>query len=684
MTATPLIKDQSVVAFPSAGGARADAATVGDAIFAEIFAALGLRGPDRPGDTPAGLPLVPAAGGEQPGDGDPVTGDVALFAKMMHRAKAGLVAPEAGDSSNIPQAVDVAILGGSEAHLSVLRLIGDPDATDIPVDLDKVVAYLARLLKGDASGADAALPGTASEGVPLESGAVRELGTPLEVGVPAETDGDALAALDVELALMQVDGRLAIMVDGALGRISDEIAAYANSIGLAVSAPQQTTGRAAPLVGAEGATLAQASTGPVITATMAVIPPEGRPLTVLGQAATASVNAAALLEKPMAPVKPDVSGAMTSQKTDTSVAPLVNNSTLKPDALSATAVSGDPLIRIAGLAPGAELAGLGGDALREGGTFQPASLDAGPKQGAVLASLSGPQAGPADQGNMQTAPVVPTADRDLMYLDIPKPNVVSAVPLVIAANMKTGRMRSLEQAGGQLSDQRSGLVPQPLPGSEILGARPTDQARAAAARIARGDAPANAVTDLKPATAPDHRATGQAASDMAGPPVAQSGTQTPAGSSGAASAVPMAQSSGLQPTLDVRRQGWTQTLVQRAAGMVQSGGVLTLKILPQHLGQITLKMSEGRRGLDLRIVTEVASTAAMLRGVESQISSAFEGAGLLLGEFSANSGKGGGAAFADDGDDGDPALAGMTDADETDAGMISDDTAQHSLLNIIL
>ncbi|MFD1508156.1 hypothetical protein [Lacimonas salitolerans] len=731
------------MAFPSAGGARADAATVGDAIFAEIFAALGLRGPDRPGDTPAGPPLVPAAGGEQPGDGDPVTGDVALFAKMMHRAKAGLVAPEAGDSSDIPQAVDVAILGGSEAHLSVLRLIGDPDATDIPVDLDKVVAYLARLLKGDASGADAALSGAASEGVPQESGAVLELGTPLEVGVPAETDGNALAASDVELALMQVDGRLAIMVAGALGRISDEIAAYANTIGLAVSAPQQTTGRAAPLVGAEGATLAQASTGPVITATMAVIPPEGRPLTVMGQAATASVNAAALLEKPMAPVKPDVSGAMTSQKTDTSVAPLVNNLTLKPDALSATAVSGDPLIRIAGLAPGAELAGLGGDALREGGTFQPASLDAGPKQGAVLvslsgpqagpadqgnmqtapvvptadrdlmyldiarpmreggtfqpasldagpkqgavlASLSGPQAGPADQGNMQTAPVVPTADRDLMYLDIPKPNVVSAVPLVIAANMKTGRMRSLEQAGGQLSDQRSGLVPQPLPGSEILGARPTDQARAAAARIARGDAPANAVTDLKPATAPDHRATGQAASDMAGPPVAQSGTQTPAGSSGAASAAPMAQSSGLPGMLDVRRQGWTQTLVQRAAGMVQSGGVLTLKILPQHLGQITLKMSEGRRGLDLRIVTEVASTAAMLRGVESQISSAFEGAGLLLGEFSANSGKGGGTAFGDDGDDGDPALAGEADVDETDADTISNDTAQHSLLNIIL
>lgn len=626
MTATPLIKDQSVVAFPSLSGVRTDATTVGDAIFAEIFAVLdvtGLRVPDHAGDTIMGLPLVPAAAGEQPEGDDPVTGDVALFAQMMHCAKAGL------------------------------------------------------------SGADAALSSAASEGVPQEAGAVLELRVPLEAGVPTETGGGALAASDVELALMQVDGRLTIMVAGALRRISDEIAAYANTIGLAVAAPQQTTGQAAPRVGAEGVTLAQASTSPVITATMAVIPPEGRPLTLLGQAGTASVRTAALLEKPSVPVATGAPGAMMSQKIDAPIAGPVDNPTLKPDSLLATAVSGAPVIRIAGLVPGAEVASLGGDVLRDGGTFQTASPDAGPKQIAALASLSGSQAGPADQGSVQTTPVVPTAERDQVYLDIARPNVVSATPLVVAANMKTGRMRSHEQAGGQLSDQRPGLVPQPLPGYEILGARTADQARATVARIARGDAPADTVKDLKPA--PDHRASGQAASDMAGPPVAQSGTQTAAGSSGAASsAAPLAQSSGVSAMLDVTRQGWTQALVQRAAGMVQSGGVLTLKILPRHLGQITLKMSEGHRGLDLRIVTEVASTAAMLRGVESQISSAFEGAGLLLGEFSANSGKGGGTAFGDDGDDGDPALAGMTDADETDAGIISDDTAQHSLLNIIL
>lgn len=347
-------------------------------------------------------------------------------------------------------------------------------------------------------------------------------------------------------------------------------------------------------------------------------------------------------------------------------------------------VSDGPEISIGDLVSGAKLVGVPPDALRDGIPVQSTPPEVGPKPGSALAYLSGLQVGPADQGADQAAPVIPTANRDLMYLDVTRPNVVSAASLLAGANMKTGRMRSSEQADGQQSEQRLGLVPQPVAGSEILGARTADQARAIVTRIVHGDASMNAVHDQKPAPTRDHRATGQATSDMGGPPVAQSGTQTSAGVVSTTPAVPMAQSSGMAAMLDVRRQGWTQTLVQRAAGMVQSGGVLTLKILPQHLGQITLKMSEGRRGLDLRIVTEVASTAAMLRGVENQIASAFEGAGLMLGEFSANTGKGGGTDFGDDSDDSDPASARVTDVDETDAGMISGDTAQHRLLNIIL
>ena len=62
---------------------------------------------------------------------------------------------------------------------------------------------------------------------------------------------------------------------------------------------------------------------------------------------------------------------------------------------------------------------------------------------------------------------------------------------------------------------------------------------------------------------------------------------------------------------------------------------MTFKIMPAHLGQITLKLSEGRRGTDLRIVADVAATASMLRDVKHQISSAFESAGIILGEYSA-------------------------------------------------
>ena len=97
----------------------------------------------------------------------------------------------------------------------------------------------------------------------------------------------------------------------------------------------------------------------------------------------------------------------------------------------------------------------------------------------------------------------------------------------------------------------------------------------------------------------------------------------------------MAQSQALATVLDVQRQGWTKALVSRAMSMVQSGGTMTFKVMPAHLGMITLKLSEGRRGTDLRIVADVAATASMLRDVKHQISAAFESSGITLGEYSA-------------------------------------------------
>lgn len=98
----------------------------------------------------------------------------------------------------------------------------------------------------------------------------------------------------------------------------------------------------------------------------------------------------------------------------------------------------------------------------------------------------------------------------------------------------------------------------------------------------------------------------------------------------------------MEAALDVRQQGWTKALVNRAISAAQSGGALTIKILPAHLGQITVKLSEGKRGTDLRIIADVPATASMLRDVQQQLSSAFENAGLTLGEYSASTGKGGG------------------------------------------
>ena len=139
-----------------------------------------------------------------------------------------------------------------------------------------------------------------------------------------------------------------------------------------------------------------------------------------------------------------------------------------------------------------------------------------------------------------------------------------------------------------------------------------------------------------------------AQADLGMSPAAQSSGGQMAGTGGAGTSGGMAQGQNLPAVLDLQRQGWTKTLVNRAAGLAQGGGTLTLKILPQHLGQITLKLTEGRKGMDLRIVADVPSTAAMLRGIETQISSAFEEAGLTLENYSAQTGKEGGGTAPDD------------------------------------
>ena len=147
----------------------------------------------------------------------------------------------------------------------------------------------------------------------------------------------------------------------------------------------------------------------------------------------------------------------------------------------------------------------------------------------------------------------------------------------------------------------------------------------------------------------------------------------------------VAQSQALAIVLDIQRQGWTKALVNRAMSMVQSGGTMTFKVMPAHLGLITLKMSEGRRGTDLHIVADVAATASMLRDVKHQISSAFESAGITLGEYSAetnNRGDKGSTSQNHDESKNNNELETRLDQDVAEFSDYSSDN--HSNINIIL
>jgi hypothetical protein len=166
-------------------------------------------------------------------------------------------------------------------------------------------------------------------------------------------------------------------------------------------------------------------------------------------------------------------------------------------------------------------------------------------------------------------------------------------------------------------------------------------------------------------------------------PVGQQASASATLSFGSNVSAGMAPGQGVPAVLDLQRQGWTKTLVNRAASMGQGGGTLTLKLLPQHLGQITLKLAEGRRGMDMRIIAEVPSTAAMLRGIESQISSAFEDAGLMLGSYSADTGKGDDQTPADEGQLQDKAERLNKDT-VFDSNAKQSETKDNSLLNIVL
>ena len=176
-----------------------------------------------------------------------------------------------------------------------------------------------------------------------------------------------------------------------------------------------------------------------------------------------------------------------------------------------------------------------------------------------------------------------------------------------------------------------------------------------------------------------------ARADLGGQPAVQNSGVQMSVSGGAGTSGGMTQGQNLPAVLDLQRQGWTKALVNRAAGLAQGGSTLTLKILPQHLGQMTLKLTAGRKGMDLRIFADVPSTVAMLRGIETQISSAFEEAGLPLENYSAQTGKEGDGTEPDD----DP-QPNSNEPDDIAPAALEDENAQpssradQSLLNIVV
>lgn len=96
-----------------------------------------------------------------------------------------------------------------------------------------------------------------------------------------------------------------------------------------------------------------------------------------------------------------------------------------------------------------------------------------------------------------------------------------------------------------------------------------------------------------------------------------------------------------QMVLDVQKQGWTQALVRRVAGLASTGGTLAVQVYPPALGRMVIRVAETPRGLDLRVSSELAATAAMMGEAEQRISHLLESAGLRLADYSSQTGGAG-------------------------------------------
>lgn len=131
------------------------------------------------------------------------------------------------------------------------------------------------------------------------------------------------------------------------------------------------------------------------------------------------------------------------------------------------------------------------------------------------------------------------------------------------------------------------------------------------------------------------------------PPAAQAEAAQPGGA--AADGATALDAAWRQMVLDVQKQGWTQALVRRVAGLASTGGTLAVQVYPPALGRMVIRVAETSRGLDLRVSSELAATAAMMGEAEQRISQLLESAGLRLADYTSQTGGAGAEARGEGG-----------------------------------
>lgn len=272
----------------------------------------------------------------------------------------------------------------------------------------------------------------------------------------------------------------------------------------------------------------------------------------------------------------------------------------------AAEVSAEAVESVVGVTP----IGVAGQSLRKGSREQRSSLSAGTgvTPAAAVAEISEGASLPASVAQRTT----PTGE-------------------AVAASA-TSQQAQLLPAEAERTEGKAGAeavgegVPAPAEGSWGEAAAVASARGETVTRIATTPPPAPLVESAVPVVEPPQPIQ----------PSAQAEATRPDGA--AADAATALDAAWRQMVLDVQKQGWTQALVRRVAGLASTGGTLAVQVYPPALGRMLIRVAETPRGLDLRVSSELAATAAMMGEAEQRISHLLESAGLRLADYSSQTG----------------------------------------------